>query len=86
MKLCYHDQSDTISDKNQIVQYVTDRIGLVYVETKTELLGPIWSESVMKTTQNHNMIDHIGVVYVKNETKLSCLIRSGVVYDENKTA
>ena len=40
----------------------------------------------MKTTQKNNMIDHIGVVYVNNETKLSCLIRSGVVYDENKIA
>ena len=30
------------------------------------------------------MTDHTSVVYTENETKLSCLIRLGVVYKENQ--
>ena len=38
-----------------------------------------------KTRQDNDVIDCKDAVYVKNNTKLLCVIRSGVVYDKNQT-
>ena len=40
-------------------------------------------ESMMKTREDNDVIDHIGVVYIKNDTKLLWPIRLGANYDEN---
>lgn len=37
----------------------------------------------MKIKQDNGLIDHTGVVYTENETKLSWLIESGEICDEN---
>ena len=37
----------------------------------------------MKTKQDNNMTDHMSAFYVENETKLSWLIKPGVICDEN---
>ena len=36
-----------------------------------------------KTRQDNDMTDHIGPLYIENETKLSCSIWQGMVYDEH---
>ena len=41
--------------------------------------------SMMKTKQDNDVTDHIGVVYAENETKLSWLIGSGVICEEDQT-
>ena len=38
---------------------------------------------MMKTIQDHDLIDRAGVVYVKNDTKLLWLLGSSADYDEN---
>ena len=55
MKLSCCDQSDRgwSMMKTKLDNEVTDRIDLVYVETETKLLGPIWSGVV-------SCEDHIG--------------------------
>ena len=39
---------------------------------------------MMKTKQDHDLINHAGVVYIKNDTDLSWLIGSSVDCDENQ--
>ena len=48
MKLRYCGQSNQVPVfyESQIAHDVTNHIGLVYVETKIDILGPIWSSSV----------------------------------------
>lgn len=41
----------------------------------------VWSTK--KTGQGNDVINRIGPLYSKNETKLSCPIRPGIVYDTN---
>lgn len=51
---------------------VTNRTGLVYIETKLncrDLSDEV--QSMMKTIKDTDMTYRIGVVYIKNETKLS---------------
>lgn len=48
---------------------MVDSIDLVYVETETKVLGPIWSSAacdVMETKQDNDVTDYASVVYVKN--------------------
>lgn len=71
-KLSCREQSDRVQFviKTRLNNDVTDSIGLVYAENKTELswlIGPI--QYVTKIRQNNDVIDHIGVLYA--ETKLS---------------
>ena len=49
---------------------MTDRVGVVYAENDTQLVGPIGSGVVYdETRQDNDMIDHIRTAYAKNETK-----------------
>ena len=51
---------------------MTNCIGVVYAETETALLGPIWLvRSMMKTRQDNDVTDCIGMVYAKTVTELS---------------
>ena len=51
---------------------ITDRIGMVYVETETEMLGNIWPKMISDENQIGQRYDNCtGVVYTWNETKLS---------------
>ena len=51
---------------------MTDRIGLVYAENDTELLGPIRPSVVYdETRQDNDVIDLTGGVYTRKETKVS---------------
>ena len=38
----------------------------------------------MKTKQDNDMTDYTSAIYAKNKTELLCLIKPGVIYDENQ--
>ena len=49
----------------------------------TEVLRPIRQCVVYdKDEWSNNVTDHIDLLYIENETKLSCSIQQGIVYDE----
>ena len=62
---------------------MTNRIGLVYVENDTRLLGPIGLGVVCdKTRQENDVTDLPCVSYTENETEVPWLIGFSVVYHE----
>ena len=70
----------TKKDNNMI-----DCIGMVYAETKIEMLRPtnqVWY--VAKTRQDNDMINHISAVYTKNKYELLWSTTLSVFYDENQ--
>ena len=67
MKLSSHDRSVRVWFMMKIRQDndVTNRMGLVYDENDTELLGSIGLGAVCdETRQDNNVIDHINLVYI----------------------
>lgn len=62
---------------------MTDHIGALYIEKKTELSWTIeWGAVCNETKQDNDAIDSIGLVYVENKTEVSWLIRLGTVCDK----
>lgn len=63
---------------------MTDRIGMIYVESDIELswligLGVHYDENQM----GQYVIDHTNVVYAKNEIELLWSVGPGPIFDEN---
>ena len=64
---------------------MTNFIGVVYVKTEIELLGPIWLGAVYEKNQTgHDVTDCIGVVYAETEIELSRPIELHVICYENQ--
>ena len=66
---------------------VTDRIGLAYAETETEILATIQPSVICNENrigQQHDRSYRCGGVYAKNDTKLSRPIGPSVDCDKNQ--
>ena len=85
MKLSFRDRLDWVRFmiKTGHENDMTDHIGVLYIEKKTELSWTIeWGAVCNETKQDNDAIDSIGLVYIKNKTEVSWLIRLGTVYDK----
>ena len=64
---------------------MTNHIGVVYSKNKTKLSSSIdRMRFLAKTKQDSDVTERTSVVYAKNGIKLSWLIRSSVLYEENQ--
>ena len=66
---------------------MTNYISVIYVETETKLLGPIWPGTVYDETRwDNDVTDRTSAAYIENDIELWLSIRLVTNYGKNHIA
>ena len=86
MKLSCHDRSNQVRSMTKSWQDndVTDHIGLLYVETKTQLSWPIWLSVVCDVNQTGHRCDQLYKCDLHKKQNFVMMLGLSAICDENQ--